>query len=102
MRSPYWVRLRGCGGAKEWSDGQTLKGDDFARGVEVYVGTEQGALILRLNADDYGNISFRLVRMTHVDDAGILRGERRHVAEGLVGKGPVVYEPDLHPLLRAP
>jgi len=98
--SPYWLRLRGCGGPSEWDTGIRHAGLDFAKGVELYLGTEQGALILRVHADDAGNVAFRLVRHTHLDARNVERGERRHLIEGLVQGGVVTYESDLPAVLQ--
>lgn len=99
-RSPYWLRLRGCGGDKEWDTGIRHAGHDYNKGVELYLGTEQGALILRVHADDAGNVAFRLVRHTHLDARNIERGENRHIVDGLVKGGAVTYESDLPAVLQ--
>jgi hypothetical protein len=63
---PYWLRLRGTGKKTgDWDTGRVFGGPNFKKGVEVYIGTQQGAAILRLMPDHAGQVRARLMTAQH-------------------------------------
>lgn len=66
MTNPYWLRLRGTGlKSKDWDTGRIFGGANFQKGVEVYVGTQQGAVVLKVFADDQAQVRARVSTAQH-------------------------------------
>jgi len=66
--NPYYVRLRGTGlrnkkGERnaDWDEGRQFGFVDFRKGGEVLIGTQQGAVILKVFADKVGTVRARII-----------------------------------------
>ncbi len=63
---PYYVRLRGTGLKKkserdiDWDKGREFAFVDFKKGGEVLIGTQQGAVMLRVFVDGIGTVRARV------------------------------------------
>ena len=67
MLNPYYVKLKGAGRKFSSRDGteiRTFGGESEAEGVTVYIGTKQGAVVLRV-WEEVGIVQARLVTTTH-------------------------------------
>jgi len=65
--NPYYVRLRGTGLKNkkdernaDWDEGRRFGFVNFNKGGEVLIGTQQGAVILRIFADKLGTVKTRI------------------------------------------
>lgn len=92
MSTPYWVRLRGCGGPEEWDKGRRFGGEDAEKGVEVLVASWDGAVIIRMKRE--GGRTVAKISQIPWGRPGETKGVSAEIFEGVIGVEirPIVQE----------